>query len=98
MRAIQVSLQARRDLEEIEEYISKDNPDAASRWLSTLREKCLLLSEQPGIGRNRSDLMANLRGFPVGSYIIFYRAVGSGIQIVRVLHGARDIPELFATE
>jgi len=60
-----------------------------------VREKCELLSEQPGVGRDRSDVLSGLRGFPVGNYVIFYQPVDDGIEIVRVLHGARDIPELF---
>ena len=58
----------------------------------------MLLSEHPAIGRNRSDLCLNLRGFPVGNYIIFYYSVDAGIEVVRVLHGARDIPELFSID
>ncbi len=41
----------------------------------------------------------NLRSFPIGSYLIFYRPMEDGIQLIRVAHGARDItPEYFAEE
>jgi len=40
-------------------------------------------------------LAARLRSFPVGSYVIFYRPMENGVEIVRVLHGARDLPPLF---
>ena len=33
--------------------------------------------------------------FPVGNYILFYREVPDGIDLVRVIHGARDIPDIF---
>jgi len=46
-------------------------------------------------GRSRFDLSPELRGFPVGNYLVFYRPASDGIEIIRVLHGARDIPELF---
>jgi toxin ParE1/3/4 len=36
-----------------------------------------------------------LRSFPVGRYVIFYLAIPGGVQIVRVLHGARDIEVAF---
>ena len=49
----------------------------------------------PEIGRPREDLAARLRSFPVGSYIIFYRPMEYGVEIARVLHGARDLPPLF---
>ena len=98
MSRVQFSLAASRDLEEIEDHISQDNPDAAARLILLIREKCALLSEQPGIGRDRSDVLSGLRGFPLGNYIIFYRPATDGIEIARVLHGARDIPGLFASD
>jgi toxin ParE1/3/4 len=95
MNRVRLSLAASRDLEEIEDYISQDNPDAAVRLILIIREKCELLSQQPGIGRDRSDVLYGLRGFPAVNYVIFYRPASEGIEVVRVLHGARDIPELF---
>ncbi len=95
MNRLRLSSQVRRDLEEIEEYISRDNPDAAARLISMIQEKCRILLEQPGIGRNRSDLLSNLRGFPVGSYVVFYLPTEDGIEVIRILHGARDIQQLF---
>jgi len=47
------------------------------------------------MGRSRFDLSPELRGFPVGSHLIFYRPAVDGIEVIRVLHGARDIPKLF---
>jgi toxin ParE1/3/4 len=95
MNRARLSPQVRRDLKEIDEYISRDNPDAAARLISMIREKCLALSEQPGIGRNQSDLLPNLRSFPIGSYVIFYFPTRDGIEVVPILHGARDIERLF---
>jgi toxin ParE1/3/4 len=93
--SVQFSLEASRDLEKVKDYISRDNPDAASRLILLIREKCTLLAQQPGIGRDRSDIVSGLRGFPVGNYVIFYQPTNDGIAVVRILHGARDIPELF---
>jgi len=98
MNRVRISLEAGRDLEEVEEYISHDNPDAAARLILSIREKCELLSRQPEIGSDRSELFLNLRGFPVGNYLIFYLLGKNGIEVVRVLHGARDIPESFGSD
>jgi toxin ParE1/3/4 len=49
----------------------------------------------PKIGRTRDELSSGLRSFPAARYIIFYRENRDGIEIVRVLHGARDFPPLF---
>ena len=45
MRQIRLSSQAARDLEDIEEFISKDDPDAARRLIISIGEKCMLLSD-----------------------------------------------------
>jgi toxin ParE1/3/4 len=54
-----------------------------------------MLANAPKAGREREELEAGLRSFVEGSYIIFYRIVSGSIEIVRVLHGARDIESLF---
>ena len=46
----------------------------------------------------RPELSDGLRGFPTGDYVIFYREAGPAIEIVRVLHAARDIVALFSEE
>ncbi len=47
------------------------------------------------MGRKRDSLVTSLRSFPVGNYLIFYCPVNKGIEVIRVLHGARDIQNLF---
>ncbi|MGH7989069.1 MAG: type II toxin-antitoxin system RelE/ParE family toxin [Limisphaerales bacterium] len=49
----------------------------------------------PLLGREREELLPRLRSFPVSRYVIFYRPMENGIEVVRVLHGARDFPPLF---
>jgi toxin ParE1/3/4 len=49
----------------------------------------------PYIARARGELCQNLRNFPFGRYVIFYLAMPDGIEIVRVLHGARDLDAIF---
>ncbi len=82
-------------MDEILFYISQDNPTAAEKTLSTLKEKFALLANNPGIGPGKGELFPSLQGFPVGKFIIFYRRLSGGIEIVRILHGARDIDSLF---
>jgi len=80
---------------EIGVRIAMDDPAAADRWFDLIEQKCQLLATMPGMGRDRKDLHPNLRSFPAGDYLIFYRPEKQGIVIIRVLHGARDIPALF---
>jgi toxin ParE1/3/4 len=86
---------AYRDLEAIHDYIAADSAAAAARWIDRLERECQNLADMPGMGRRREELAPGLRGFPVGTYVIFYREVEDGIQILRVVHGARDIESLF---
>jgi toxin ParE1/3/4 len=63
-----------------------------------LYEKFVLLPGQPLLGRLRPELALNLRSFPVDNHVIFYRPIDAGIEVARVLHGARDIDALFREE
>jgi toxin ParE1/3/4 len=49
----------------------------------------------PNIGRSYDDLLLGMRGVLLKSYIIFYRSVNGGIEIVRVISGYRDLPTIF---
>ena len=95
MSGYRVSEAARADLEEIWLFIAQDNPEAADRFTRALVSRFPKLASMPHLGREREELAARLRGFPVGNYVIFYRPMDGGVEIIRVLHGARDLPPLF---
>jgi toxin ParE1/3/4 len=95
IRTVGKTTQAFHDLDAIATFIGLDNPQAALRFLDMLEGKFLLLAESPGIGRLRPELAPDLRAFPVEDYLLFYRQAATGIEIVRVLHGARDIEAVF---
>lgn len=86
--------QADEDLIDIWTYIARDNPPAADRLLDTLDEKCQALAHNPQIGMARNDIATGVRYFPVGNYIILYRDLGNGIEVVRYVHGRRRLPGL----
>lgn len=89
---------AEADLEEIGIYIAQDDPDASDRLLDAIADKLALLAESPGIGRAREELAPGLRSFPVSSYVVFYRSIDDGIDVIRVLHAARDIPAVLGSD
>ncbi len=91
-----LSEQSRSDLDDIWLYIASDNLTAADRFIDELVGKFQTLAIEPGVGRTRDELGESIRSFPVGNYVIFYRALPDGIEVVRVLSGFRDIPKLFA--
>ena len=82
-----------RDLDIIWEYIAEDNLDAADRWIAKLFDAFEALARTPGIGHTREDLTSyNVLFWPVGSYLVIYRAERRPIEIVAVTQGSRDIP------
>jgi toxin ParE1/3/4 len=89
-----LTAKAEDDLLNIWRYIAEDNPQAATNLLNTLNKNIILLAENKYIGMARPDIMPELRYFPVGSYLILYRHITSGVEIVRVVHGARNIHAL----
>lgn len=86
---------AELDLDEIWLYIAVDNQDIADRFLDEIDEKCRTLAELPKMGNPCPELAPDLRMFPIDNHIIFYELIENGVEIVRVIHGARDIKELF---
>ena len=90
------SNKARQDLVDILTNARRDSIRAADRLADAIKTRCRLLAQQPMIGRDRSDLAPGLRSVVVDKYLIFYRPTGNGIEVVRVLHGARNIdPSMF---
>jgi toxin ParE1/3/4 len=86
------------DLAEIWAYIAADSQKNADAFAALIHTKLQMLARRPRVGRARSELGRDLRSFPVGSYVIFYVPITKGIEIIRVLHGARDIDALFQQE
>jgi toxin ParE1/3/4 len=87
--------QARLDLIEAWQYIALDDADAADRVLDSLDAACALLAANPMLGPARDDIRPGLRYFVSGSWLILYRTVEDGVEIVRVVHGKRDLNGLF---
>lgn len=88
--------ESRRDYVEIWSYISVRDLAAAERLVRRFDATLEVIASAPNMGRKVEELAANLRSFPVGSYLIFYRPLDDGMELIRVLHGARDIiPEYF---
>lgn len=87
--------QALQDLEEIHDFIADDNSGAALRFINLLEKKCESLTRIPAMGRRREELAPGLRSLPVRKYVIFYRQNKGRVEIIRMLHGARDIISLF---
>ena len=91
MAVIVLQPRAKADISEIWEVIAEDSDDQADAFIDLIDQNFQLLAQKSGLGRRREELAEGLRSFPVGRYVIFYLPIPGGVQIVRVLHGARDI-------
>ena len=91
MRTVVRTTEAEEDLIGIWIYIARDNPAAADATLRGIDEKFSMLAENPRIGRALPELRKGMRRWPFGEYLILYREIPEGVEIVRVVHGARDL-------
>lgn len=87
------SPRAREDLIELWTHIAADNPPAADRMLDRIEAKLHLLAATPRLGPVRPDIAEGLRLFPIRRYVVLYRELPDGIEVVRVVHGMRRLDE-----
>lgn len=98
MRRLVYLAAAERDLLSILEYIARESGSAAIGMAFTdrLQGQCARLASLPGtLGRARPELRCDLRSFPFGSYVIFFRYGDDVLEVVNVLGGHRDIEAFF---
>ncbi|MBD2203350.1 type II toxin-antitoxin system RelE/ParE family toxin [Calothrix sp. FACHB-1219] len=91
-----ISPEAIQDLDEISEYFASRNLDAGDRFVNSFAEKCQNLVKYPNMGRSYADIETSLRGIPLDGYIILYRAIADGVEIVRVVSGYRNLKSMFS--
>lgn len=95
MAIVEFSPLAEKDLEDIIVYISEHNLLSAQKTVKELIKKFRLLAENPKLGRLRDEYILGMRSFPYKDYVIFYFPIENGIEIYRVVHGAKKIDDLF---
>jgi Plasmid stabilization system protein len=89
------SRRAREDLIDIWLHIAADDPGAADRVLDRLELAAMNLIANPRMGPARDDIRPGLRYLVSDTYLILYRIAENGVEIVRVVHGRRDLFGLF---
>ena len=101
MLSLHIRPAAAVDIDEIVDYLAAENILASQGFVSDLQRCFDLVAENPEIGirrQYRSKSLNSMRMFPLkkySSYLVFYLADDLTIDIVRVLHGRRDIEMLF---
>ena len=84
---------AERDLDDLWDYVAAESVEAADRLIAGFFEAFEALARNPGMGHKREDLaQLPVLFWPVGNYLIIYRAAGRLVEIVAIVHARRDIP------
>lgn len=86
---------AELDIEDISDYIARENPQRADSFVQEILDRCDKIADMPLASPLRPELGEGFRMLVFKSYLIFYRIDGDAIRIERILHGARNIPVLF---
>jgi toxin ParE1/3/4 len=89
-----LSPRAESDLQDIWLSIALDKPQAADGQISRIMDKIRVAAEFPMMGVARPELSETARVLIVGNYIVIYEPISSGIKIVAIVHGRRDLSEM----
>lgn len=97
MSRCEFSPQARADLLLIHDHIAEDSPPNALRFVNRLEQQCYRLADYPFMGRARPEFGSDYRSFtaPGTRYIIIYRPIEDGVQILHVREGSQNLHRLF---
>lgn len=88
---VRLTAEAERDLEDLGDWIARDDPARALGFVGELRSACLGLADFPA----RFPLVPRYEAHGVrhhvhGDYLIFYRVEAQQVVVIHILHGARD--------
>ncbi|MBE9011044.1 type II toxin-antitoxin system RelE/ParE family toxin [Pseudanabaenaceae cyanobacterium LEGE 13415] len=90
-----INVLASQDLNQIADYFEENNLEAGDRFFQAFNRKCQQLIAFPNSGKSYASIRPDLRGISIEGYVIFYRILEDGIEILRVVSGRRNLPTLF---
>jgi plasmid stabilization system protein ParE len=98
MARFRLAASALSDIDRIWGFIARDNLAAADQVANAIFDACEMLGQNPALGHAKIDLTRKpirfwtLAAYP--NYIISYRTMEDGVQILRVVHGRRNLPRV----
>ncbi|MGH6816843.1 MAG: type II toxin-antitoxin system RelE/ParE family toxin [Hyphomicrobiaceae bacterium] len=95
---VKVTSRAETDLDEIGERIAERNPLRAITFVQELRQRCSRIADLPHAGSPRPQWGEGIRIVVYGKYLIVYRVRDDAVQVLRIVHGARNLDTLFMKE
>lgn len=96
MPPIKISKEAQMDLFDIWYFIASEHqsPQNADNFIDEIHLLFQKLSKSPFIGLHKPGLHPDIYQFPIKKYLVFYKPLEEGIEVIRILHGARTQEEL----
>jgi len=86
-----LSPRAQADLDGIWDYTERKwGIDQSERYLRRIADAVDLIAQTPTLGQNCDHVREGYRKYPVGSHVLFYREMNSGIDVIRILHQQMD--------
>ncbi|NJM99381.1 MAG: type II toxin-antitoxin system RelE/ParE family toxin [Phormidesmis sp. RL_2_1] len=98
MQNFRLSSAAELDLTNIWLHRAESSEARADELIEQLVKKFMMLATFPESGRNRPEIKRGVRSFVAERHVIFYRVIDGGVEIARVLYGARDIKRIFSED
>jgi toxin ParE1/3/4 len=92
--SFRLTADAQLDLDAIADFIIRDNPSRAVSFVDELIDRFRIIAERPRSFPSRDNLVPGLRSAVHGRYLILFRIEEDFVRILRVVHGARDLPRL----
>ena len=86
--------QANDDLLEIWLWIARDSVGSAEAFLDRMLRRIEILRQFPEAGPVREEIGDGSRGLVAERWLVLYRLTTDGVQIVRIVDGARDLTKL----
>ena len=98
MKGLRVSAAAERDLDDIWHYVATNSGSfkRANKFIDGITQRLSILAHSPKAGTLRSEIDLDVRGLPVGDYIVYYRENESWVIISRIIHGSREQEAAFS--
>lgn len=93
-----ITLPAKQDLREINNYLTRFSPVAVRQINHKIKQQFKRLADFPNMGQSCHQLSEGLRRFPIEDYLIFYRPISNGVEIVRIVSGYRNIEVIFSDQ
>lgn len=96
MSLFRLTQPAIRDIEAIVDYAANQfGLDQSDRLLAKLEAKFIRIAQFPNLGRSRDEILPGLRSLSMDNYLILYTTSVSGVDILRVVSGYRNLIDLF---